>query len=901
MRAAHMPVPPACPCVMETFMESHAPDAFNAHTAMRAAYQRLVSSSPDGIFAFDSNLECTVWNPGMTRLSQVPQDDALGKPISALLRVLGYDDDASLIEVLLDNTIILEDRAYPRADKSIGYLAGHLSPLRDEAGTIIGGLAVWRDITESRHVAQALQARLRETLLLNRVIAAASTMEWQTALASITTELAQALNVPQAAIALLNERRTHLSIVSDYHPDAHVSVLGATIPLEKNQVTNFVLQHNVPLAIADVRTDERFDIVRDLVTQRGIASMLLVPLIVRERVIGTLDLDSFEPREFTAEEIALAQNVAAAVSQALHHAQLYDDLELERAYLLLANDAGRILTAQVSMRGVIHAALSLASRLGAQDSYVLALDDGEPLYFESTFPPTFEWTTEQRRDFARRLVQFGLEKSALESRQSVIVDDTRSDPRWYQAPEHDSKTSVGSVVAVPFFGTRSTLSGVLAYHHSTPYRFDTRAAGVIELIGRYLATAMENARLFEQNQAALAERERAEKERLALERKMLEAQKLESLGVLAGGIAHDFNNLLVTMLGNAGLALMEVNAESRARHYVEQFQIAAQRAADLTRQMLAYSGKGRFIVQPVSLNDVIEEMVRLLRVSISKQAVLQLQLAPQLPLISADATQLRQVVMNLITNASDALAEHPGTITVSTGSIHMERADLYRAQPTDALPTGEYVFLEVADTGSGMDAETQARIFEPFFTTKFTGRGLGLAAVLGIMRGHQGAIQVHSTTGQGTTFRLLFPPQTAALCPLPAPTISLAPKTRARVLIVDDEEMVREVTMDLLRRFGYEIVGAENGTRALELARAQEFDCVVLDLTMPGMSGEDTLRHLRALHPALRVVLMSGYSEHETTARFRGMTLDGFIQKPFTPTDLDARIQAALAKIPTTF
>ncbi len=884
---------------MEHLFEPYSTEGLNADAAMRAAYQRLVSSSPDGIFAFDPELCCTVWNPGMARLTQIPERDALGKPMMDLLRGIGYDDDASLIEVLLDNTILLEDRVYPRADGTMGYLAGHLSPLRDEFGNIIGGLAVWRDITESKHVSQALQARLRETLLLNRVIATASTMELQTALTSITTELAQALNVPQAGIALLNERQTHLTVVTDYHPDTRPSVLGATIPLEENQVTQFVLEHNAPLAIADVRLDERFSIVRELMMQRGIASILLVPLMVREQAIGTLGLDSFEPREFTTEEIALAQNVAAAASQALHNAQLYDDLELERAYLLLANDAGRMLTAQVSMQGVLDTALSLAPRVGALGSYVLVLDGGEPLYFESTFLNAREWSNEQRLAFGKNLANFGLEKAALETRQAVFVDDTRTDSRWYRPPPPMSVAEVGSVVAVPFFGTRSTLSGVIGYHHTATYRFDARAARVIELIGRYLATALENARLFEQTQAALAERERAENERLALERKMLEAQKLESLGVLAGGIAHDFNNLLVTMLGNAGLALMEVGPESRARHYVEQIQIAAQRAADLTHQMLAYSGKGRFIVQAVSLNEVIEEMVKLLRVSISKQAALQLNLAPQLPLISADATQLRQVVMNLITNASDALANRAGTITVSTGAMLMERADFERVQPIHDLPAGEYVFLEVADTGSGMDAETQARIFEPFFTTKFTGRGLGLAAVLGIMRGHQGAIQVHSIVGEGTTFRLLFPPQV----PMPLPVLPLtAPavqKTGARLLVVDDEEMVREITMDLLTRFGYETVGAENGARALELARMHHFDCVLLDLTMPGMSSEETLRQLRELQPTLRVVLMSGYSEFETSLRFAKMTHDGFVQKPFTPSDLVERLQAALSKVPT--
>ncbi len=884
---------------MKRSVEPAATEPFSTNVALRAAYQRLVHSSPDGIFVFDRALVCTVWNPGMTRLTQVADQDALGKPILDSLRALAYDDHASLIEVLLDNTVILEDRAYTRADGTIGYLAGHLSPLRDKVGVIIGGLAVLRDITESKRVSQALQARLRESLVLNRVIAAASsTLDVHAALETILTELAQALNVLQGAVGLLDEQQESLTIVADYHPSDTSSALGANIPLETDSITQIVIRERAPLTISNVREDKRLGYVRALVSARGVASMLIVPIVVRAQTIGTLGLDSYTPRVFTTEEISLAQNVAAAASQALDNAQLYNDLELERAYLLLANDAGRVLAAQVSMQGVIDAALSLAPRLGALDSYVLVLDRDAPPYFKSTFAPTQQWSDEKRQAFAEHLVAHGLEQVALETRQAVIVDDTRNDPRWYHSPEATNQDAIGSVIAVPFFGTRSALSGVIAYHHPAPHRFDLRVGRVIELTGRYFATALENARLFEQTQSALAARERAEQERLALERKMLEAQKLESLGVLAGGIAHDFNNLLVAMLGNAGLALMDITPGARARQYVEQIQVAAQRAADLTRQMLAYSGKGRFMVQPANLNDVIEEMVKLLRVSISKQAALQLNLAPQLPTISADTTQLRQVVMNLITNASDALGERAGTITVSTGAMGVDGAALQHAQPIGDLPAGEYVFLEVADTGCGMDADTQARIFEPFFTTKFTGRGLGLAAVLGIMRGHQGAIQVHSVVGEGTTFRLLFPPQ-----PVSTPVSAFFPRiptntARAKILVVDDDAVVRQIIIDMLQRVGYELIGAESGMRAIELAREHAFDCVMLDLTMPGLSSEETLLRLRELLPLLRVILMSGHTEHDAAARFGDIRLDGFVQKPFTPNELSQRVQMALADPP---
>jgi two-component system, cell cycle sensor histidine kinase and response regulator CckA len=276
-------------------------------------------------------------------------------------------------------------------------------------------------------------------------------------------------------------------------------------------------------------------------------------------------------------------------------------------------------------------------------------------------------------------------------------------------------------------------------------------------------------------------------------------QKLESLGVLAGGIAHDFNNLLVGMLGHAGLALLETPPESPLRDRIQQIETCAVRAADLTNQMLAYSGKGRFLVQPTNLTDVVREMANLLRTAISKSARLDLRLAARLASISGDATQLRQVVMNPITNASDAIGERSGVITIETGMMQATRADLASAYAA-AVDPGEYVYLEVRDTGCGMDAETQQRIFDPFFTTKFSGRGLGLAAVVGIVRGHTGAVTIQSAPRKGTTFRVLFPACAAEAVPLSRPSSPARARRQARVLIVDDEPAVRAIARETLTR-----------------------------------------------------------------------------------------------------
>ena len=253
------------------------------------------------------------------------------------------------------------------------------------------------------------------------------------------------------------------------------------------------------------------------------------------------------------------------------------------------------------------------------------------------------------------------------------------------------------------------------------------------------------------------ERKRAEEEQLRLEQQLLHAQKLESLGVLAGGIAHDFNNILMAIMGNADLALIRLAKESPAVENLHRIEQAAARAADLAKQMLAYSGKGKFVVEEINLNRLLEEMLHMLEVSISKKAVLRLNPHPHLPSVEADATQMRQIIMNLVINASEAVGDKSGVIAITTGCIDCDRNYLKDVWLDENLTDGLYVYLEIADTGCGMDKETLSKLFDPFFTTKFTGRGLGMAAVLGIVRGHKGAIKVYSEPGKGTTFKILLP------------------------------------------------------------------------------------------------------------------------------------------------
>jgi PAS domain S-box-containing protein len=383
-----------------------------------------------------------------------------------------------------------------------------------------------------------------------------------------------------------------------------------------------------------------------------------------------------------------------------------------------------------------------------------------------------------------------------------------------------------------------------------------------------------------------------------LEAKLQQAQKLESLGVLAGGIAHDFNNLLVGVMGNAGLARSGVPKHSPALAAIDDIEAAAVRASELTRQLLAYAGKGRFVISRIDLRRLVEEMANLLATAIGKNVSLRFHCDEPLPPVEGDATQLRQVVMNLITNASDAIGEKGGVVTLRSSTIEVDRAYLLDFLPGEELAPGRYVALEVSDTGAGMTAETRARIFDPFFTTKFVGRGLGLAAVLGIMRAHRGAIKVYSEPGRGSTFKVVLPAAAgeADLVPaaLPTPTLTTPGTT---VLVVDDEVGVRKMIRRLLEAAGYVVLLAEDGLGALEAyeQNGSRIQLVVLDVTMPRMGGEETFRRLRQLDPEVRVLLTSGYSEQEATSQFAGKGLAGFIEKPFRANVLLEKVNEALA------
>jgi len=395
----------------------------------------------------------------------------------------------------------------------------------------------------------------------------------------------------------------------------------------------------------------------------------------------------------------------------------------------------------------------------------------------------------------------------------------------------------------------------------------------------------------------ITEQKEAESKRIELELKMQQAQKLESLGVLAGGIAHDFNNLLTGILGNSDLLLYELPQNSEIQQRILEIKRATKLASELTNQMLAYSGKGSFIIEQINLNDLIIDMNSLVEASISKKVKLSYSLLPDLPGIKGDATQIRQIVMNLILNGSEAI-ENKGTIDVTTSIISQTLSDLESLTINYNLTPGEYVLLEVSDSGCGIESGKLKQIFDPFFTTKFTGRGLGLAAVSGIIRSHNAGLQVKSVIDKGTSFKIFFPVSHEEydhdkIIVEKHPAFI---NKNLTVLIADDEKYIRDLTTKMLNISGYKVHLARNGREAIEvfIKKKDEISCILMDLTMPELDGKEALTEIRKIDPDIPIIITSGYCEHDIISKFSNEKISGFLQKPYNLEDIISAIEDAV-------
>jgi len=391
----------------------------------------------------------------------------------------------------------------------------------------------------------------------------------------------------------------------------------------------------------------------------------------------------------------------------------------------------------------------------------------------------------------------------------------------------------------------------------------------------------------------------AEQNRLSLERQILHKQKLESLGLLSGSIAHDFNNVLMSIIGNAELALDHIPDDNPAKNYLNETIKRAKHAADLSQQMLAYSGKGKFHLQRANLNDIILDMKDLLTSSQSKKAIVEYELTENLPAIMADVTQVRQIILNLITNASEALENTNGLITVRSGIDHFDKEWISQDLHALELQPGDYVWLSVRDTGCGMDEKTLAKIFDPFFTTKFTGRGLGLAAIQGIVRAHSGAIRVQSKKHVGSEFTVILPAvkEKADSLKEEVEIDAEAWSGSGTILVVDDDVSVRSVVGMMLQQTGLTVLSAEDGCEAIKVFKenSETIDCVLLDLTMPGMDGREVFLELRNMREDVPIIISSGFCEQEVGEDISEQSED-FLKKPYSRNTLLSKVKRAMEK-----
>ena len=565
-----------------------------------------------------------------------------------------------------------------------------------------------------------------------------------------------------------------------------------------------------------------------------IVSELCVPLLNRDKVVGVINVESRQQGQINEHDLALLSSISDHIVIAMNRAKLYDTVqESEERYRRLVE-------------------LSPEMQLVHSAYHVVYVNPSTMAFFG----------TDQANELLGRHIS------------TLITPDYH-----YLFPIHEREL-VETGKFKPTEMQLIVLDGSLR---------EVEVAGVMTVYG-----GKPSVQVVIRN---ITERKQLEQERILYERKLLEAQKMESLGVLAGGIAHDFNNVLMTILGNAAIALLDLDQDSEPYQSVRAIEQSAREASELTKQMLAYSGKGNFLMQAINLNEIMHTMDTLLHSAIPKSVTLKFDLSDTIADIEGDPAQLRQIMLNLLTNAGEAIGERNGHILVKTYSQTWTVAPPAVAVAPH-VPAGTYVCFEVIDTGIGITNETREKMFDPFFSTKFTGRGLGLAVVLGIIRGHRGTIDVRSQPNRGTSIRV-FLPVIKRVEKIAHPTPP--PSTSTRILVVDDEPSVRWVTERVLKRLGFDVLACNDGKSAIETLQQHLNDiaCVLLDLTMPIMNGEQTLKALRTIKPDLPVIMMSGYSEETASTHIKRSNLVAFLQKPFTISELQETL-STVVRIPHT-
>ncbi len=681
--------------------------------ALRASEERfrtLVESMDDIVFTLDRDQRHTGVFGRWLEKQRIEPEFFLGKTSVEILGAEAAELHQAANKRALAGESVVYEWSVANPDDSTMYTQTSLSPLKNAQGGVVGIVGVGRDISRSKRAEEELRRRNRELILLNRVIAAtAGSVRPVAILETACRELALAFDLPQSAATLVNADKTEAVVVAEYRREGKPSALNRTIPVLDNPSFQYLLARKTPLVIDDAQRDPRLAPVKALALQRGISSVLILPLTIGNEVVGTLSLNAIKARRFSAEEIKLGQNVAAQVAGTLARVRLEDERR----------------------------------RLEAQ------------------------------------------------------------------------------------------------YH---------------------------------------------------------QAQKMESLGRLTGGVAHDFNNLLTAINGFAELMQMHLPPDDPQQQLTDSILRSGQRAADLVRQLLAFSRKQIIEPKVLNINTVVADMDKMLQRIIGEDIELTTILDPDLWSIEFDPTQLEQIVVNLAVNARDAMPSGGG-LTIETANVTLDED--YSATHLEAR-AGRHVLLAISDTGLGINEKDLAYIFEPFFTTKELGRGtgLGLATVYGIVKQNGGNVQVYSEEGVGTTFKIYLPcvDQTAPEMTRLEIETKLLTGTEI-ILVVEDEANLRQLIRQALLNLGYTVLDAPDGERALQRVAEHHgpVDLLLTDVVMPGMSGKSLAEKLVQVQPDLKVLFMSGYTENAIAHHSVLVPGTAFLQKPFSLTAMAAKIREVLA------
>lgn len=825
-------------------------------------HENLLASTDIGTIFLDRQLRIRKYNPAIASFFKLlPQD--IGRPIDHIAYHLSRQDEmlADINRVLADGEPLEQEEQ----TRSLTWLLKRIMPFRTETGLVEGVVITFTDITSIKaaelkvhRLNDELEQKVEErTGELKNEIQERMLMEGQ---------LVQArdhyLSILAKAPALI--WRANTDAECDWFNNTWLAFTGRTIEQEYGNgwaegVHPEDLDRCVGIWLAAFKARESFEMEYRLRHHSGDYRWILDigrPMEALDGCFAGFIGYCFDITERKQDELELKQNQERLES-------------LVRVFQKTSQNT----------HDLLNFALDEAINLTHSKFGFIALyneDTGE--FCQNAWSRYF---MEEYGDSDREVItvpdEAGIWGEAVRQRRSIILKDISAENTFHNVLQA-GKISILNFLSIPVFDNGQIVAVVAVANRECDYT----PTDTLQLT--LLMDSIWN----------ILERVRAQEMNLGLEQQLQQAQKLESLGVLAGGIAHDFNNILAIIIGNCNLVRMNY---AKSESHIPIIEKAAERAAELCRQMLAYAGKSSISLVVLDFKAMVEEMIQLLKAAISRNVVIRSNFSDDIPLLTCDASQLKQVVMNLIINASEAIGEAQGVIHVSLAKTEISHNNSRRDHLGNVIAPGVYAVLEVSDSGCGMDDDTLKRIFEPFYTTKFTGRGLGMSAVLGIVTSHKGALKIESQPGRGSRFHVYLPVQSsAAAVDESAPPSVKQWSGKGAVLLVEDEDPVLLVAKSMLEALGFKVFSATNGKEALELYKriSEDITLVVTDLGMPVMDGYVLVHELRKLKPALPIIISSGFGDIEISSRLVNENISGIITKPFNISRLRDTLKVVL-------